>query len=149
MSIEEIKTKYYNDMLKLDIVNSEERGKMQLLDPKSTQKSEATLYCEQHYPQMTTAFKEYQHLQYELLCKKQMDYGPGNIALGTRLSTAQEIKAALMGIVIRANDKMQRLLHLTVVTQREPENESIEDSFMDLAVYSNIALIVKNGKWGR
>lgn len=108
-----------------------------------------TDFCEKNYPETCKEFQRLQRLQYNIFCKKQMDYGPSNIALGTPLSKSEHIKASLTGIVIRANDKMQRLLNLIVVNGREPVNESIADSFVDLAVYSNIALIVQSGKWGK
>lgn len=106
-------------------------------------------YCERYYPEMCAEFTRQQEEQYALLCKKQMDYGPLNISMGTQLQNDKEIKAALTGIVVRANDKMQRLVNLLIVNGQEPKNETIEDTFMDLAVYATIAMTVKNGKWGK
>ena len=106
-------------------------------------------YCEQNYPEMCREFKDLQQKQYDLLCKKQMDYGPGNIAVGTQLKNDKEIMASLKAIIVRVNDKIQRLINLILINNRNPTNESIEDSFMDLAVYATIALTVRNGKWGK
>ena len=106
-------------------------------------------YCELNYPEMCSEFKLVQKKQYELLCKKQMDYGPANIAMGTTLSNNNQIMASIKGIIVRANDKMQRLVNLILINNREPTNESVEDTFMDLAVYSTIAMVVRNGKWGK
>lgn len=106
-------------------------------------------YCELNYPEMCSEFKAIQKNQYELLCKKQMDYGPANIAMGTTLSNNNQIMASIKGIIVRANDKMQRLVNLILINNREPTNESVEDTFMDLAVYSTIAMVVRNGKWGK
>lgn len=106
-------------------------------------------YCELNYPEMCAEFKSIQKKQYELLCKKQMDYGPANIAMGTTLSNNNQIMASIKGIIVRANDKMQRLVNLILINNREPTNESVEDTFMDLAVYSTIAMVVRNGKWGK
>lgn len=119
------------------------------LDKSINQKENAIEYCEQNYPKMCAEFKSIQQKQYELLCKKQMDYGPGNIAVGTQLKDDKEIMASLKAIIVRANDKMQRLVNLILINNREPSNESVEDTFMDLAVYSTIAMVVKNGKWGK
>ena len=47
-------------------------------------------YIEQHYPQTAKEFKRLQDEQYKLFCKKQMDYGPSNIAMGTSLDTDEE-----------------------------------------------------------
>lgn len=106
-------------------------------------------YCENFYPEMCQSFKNFQQKQYEMLCKKQMDYGPLNISMGTHLKNQNEIIAALTGVIVRANDKMQRLLNLIVINRQEPKNESVVDTFMDLAVYATIALCIKDGKWGK
>lgn len=107
------------------------------------------IWCEANYPEMCNEFVKWQKEQYKLLCSKQMDYGPLNISMGTQLQNEKEVKAALIGIVVRANDKMQRLVNLMIVNGQQPRNESIHDTFMDLANYANIALTVMNGKWGK
>lgn len=106
-------------------------------------------YCEKHYPEACEEFKKIQQADYELFCKKQLDYGPGNIKMGTDLSSEEDLRLSLTGLIIRMNDKIQRLIHLVIKTQREPENESITDAFDDLTVYGIIARIVSNGKWGK
>ena len=50
---------------------------------------------EKEWPEMTGEFKRLQREQYELFCRKQHDYGPGNISVGTQLSTDDEIKLSL------------------------------------------------------
>ena len=35
------------------------------------------------------------------------------------------------------------------VKPKSPKNESIEDAWLDLSVYSIIGLLQKSGKWGR
>ena len=45
--------------------------------------SDAIKYIEKHYPETAKAFQEIQFEQYETFCKKQMDYGPSNISMGT------------------------------------------------------------------
>ena len=47
---------------------------------------------EEEWPEMTMEFKRLQREQYELFCRKQHDYGPGNISVGTQLITDDEIK---------------------------------------------------------
>lgn len=108
-----------------------------------------TEYCEQLYPEMMTEFKRLQKEDYQIFCKKQMDYGPGNISLGTTLITEEEKKMSLTGLIIRMNDKVQRLLNLVVKTGRNPQNESIVDAFGDLSVYGVISRIVSTGKWAK
>ena len=45
-------------------------------------------YIEEHYPETAKAFQEIQYEQYETFCKKQMDYGPSNISMGTGVGEA-------------------------------------------------------------
>ena len=106
-------------------------------------------YCEDLYPQMMTEFKKVMEEDYKTFCKKQMDYGPGNIALGQTLSSPEEVRLSLTGIIIRMNDKVQRLLNLIVKHNRKAQNESVEDAFGDLSVYGIIARIVADGKWAK
>ena len=47
---------------------------------------------EKEWPEMTMEFKRLQREQYELFCRKQHDYGPGNISVGTQLQTDDEVK---------------------------------------------------------
>lgn len=76
---------------------------------------------------------------WELLVKKQLDYGPKNIANAPG--------GPLNGLLVRMHDKMARLNHLIYEVKDTPHNESIEDSFIDLLNYSAIALMVLRGKW--
>ena len=109
---------------------------------------DAISYIEKHYPKTAKEFKRIQQEQYEVFCKKQMDYGPSNISMGTGVGKAVNKKLATTALVIRINDKVQRLLNLVVSNDRKAQNEPVEDAFKDLSVYGIIAQIVKNGKWG-
>jgi hypothetical protein len=106
-------------------------------------------FIEKNYPATARSFKAFQREQYELFCKKQMDYGPGNIAVGTSLETDEDINVSLMGLTFRMNDKMQRLINLVVKQRKNAQNESVLDSFDDLSVYGIIARIVNDGFWGK
>ncbi len=108
----------------------------------------AIQFIEKYYPVTAKAFQEIQYEQYETFCKKQMDYGPSNISMGTGVGEAVNIKLATTALVIRINDKIQRLLNLVVSNDRDAQNEPVEDAFKDLSVYGIIAQIVRNGKWG-
>jgi len=112
-------------------------------------KSESTKECEKQYPEMTKEFKRILSSQYELFCKKQLNYGPENISVGTKLETQAEKKVSLTGIWFRVNDKVQRLKQLVLLSKEDLVGESIEDSFIDMSVYGIIAQIVSNGKWGK
>ena len=106
-------------------------------------------YIEKNYPETAKEFQRLQFEQYDLFCKKQMDYGPSNISMGTSLANDEEKRLSLVGLIVRINDKVQRLLNLLVKNNREAQNEPAEDAFKDLACYGIIAQIVKNGKWGK
>ena len=73
-----------------------------------------------------------------LLCKKQEDYGSANIAAAPG--------GAMNGLLVRMHDKLARIVNLTK-TDKTPNYESLKDSFMDLANYSIIAIMVMNGWW--
>ena len=104
---------------------------------------------EQMYPEMTDEFKAIMFTQYELFCKKQLNYGPSNISVGTQLQTQDDVKLSLTGLWFRMNDKIQRLKQLVVLGQSDTVGESINDTYQDLSVYGIIAQIVKNGKWAK
>ena len=108
----------------------------------------AVQLMEQQYPKTTDEFKRLQQEQYELFCKKQMDYGPSNISVGTNLITEEEVKLSLTGLWFRMNDKIQRIKNLLMNNQKI-NNEPLEDSFLDVSNYGIMATIVKNGKWGK
>jgi hypothetical protein len=110
---------------------------------------EAIDYIEENYPETAKEFQRIQFEQWLLFCKKQMDYGPSNISMGTSLKTDDEKRLSLVGLIVRVNDKVQRLLNLMVKNNRKAQNEPTVDAFKDLACYGIIAQIVQNGKWGK
>jgi Zn-finger domain-containing protein len=102
------------------------------------------------YPEMTSEFRRIQSEQYNLFCRKQHDYGPSNIAVGTQLANEEEIKLSLTGLWFRMNDKIQRLKNMLMNSRESAvKDEPIDDSFMDVSIYGIMAMIVKNGKWGK
>ena len=103
---------------------------------------------ENTYPNMTSEFRKICVEQYITFLKKQNDYGPANIAMNTHLENEQDLKLSMTGLTVRMNDKMSRLINL-ILKKNKPQNESIEDTFMDLSVYGKIALVVMRGKWGK
>ena len=104
---------------------------------------------EKEWPEMTQEFKRLQKEQYELFCRKQHDYGPGNISVGTNLQTPEEIKLSLTGLWFRMNDKIQRLKTLLMGNKESAVDEPLEDAYLDVSNYGIMATIVKNGKWGK
>jgi len=104
---------------------------------------------EKEWPEMTTEFKRLQREQYELFLKKQHDYGPGNISVGTMLQTTDEVHLALTGLWFRMNDKIQRLKNMLMSKRESAVDEPMEDAYLDVSNYGIMATIVKNGKWGK
>jgi hypothetical protein len=74
----------------------------------------------------------------DLLLKKHEDYGPTNISRAPG--------GALNGLRVRMHDKQARINHL-MDSKVSPKNESLRDSFIDLANYAIIALMVIDGDW--
>jgi len=109
----------------------------------------AVEYCEETYPHTCAEFKKIQAEMYETFCKKQRNYGPGNISVGTTLESKEDVKLSLTGLWFRINDKVQRLKQLVVLGQPDEVGESIQDTYEDLSVYGIIAQIVQRGKWSK
>jgi len=109
----------------------------------------AVEYCEKHYPKMMNEYKKIMFEQYEVFCKKQRNYGPTNISVGTSLETPDDIKLSLTGLWFRINDKVQRLKQLVILGQPDEVGESAQDTFQDLSIYGMIAQVVQNSKWGK
>lgn len=104
---------------------------------------------EDQYPEMTKEFKRIMREQYEIFCKKQSNYGPDNISLGRDLAKDEDRRLSQMGLFFRMNDKIQRIKQLVVFNKENNVGESVDDTYKDLSVYSIIAQLVKNGKWGK
>ena len=104
---------------------------------------------EEEWPEMTAEFRRLQREQYELFLKKQHDYGPGNISVGTMLQTPEEIQLSLTGLWFRMNDKIQRLKTLLMGNKDTAVDEPLEDAYLDVSNYGIMATIVKNRKWGK
>ena len=105
---------------------------------------------EKEWPEMTDEFKRIMFTQYELFCKKQANYGPDNISVGSDLKSRADKNIALTGLWFRMNDKIQRLKNLLMSgKQNAVEGETVEDAYLDVSNYGIMATIVKNGKWGK
>jgi hypothetical protein len=74
----------------------------------------------------------------KLFLSKHNDYGPTNISNAPG--------GPINGLRVRMHDKLARINHLTD-SGNTPENESLRDSFIDLANYAIIGLLVLDGEW--
>ena len=72
----------------------------------------------------------------KLLDRKQQDYGSENISLSGEI-----------GIQVRLQDKVCRLKNLLENNSSAPQNESIYDTYQDIANYGIIGDMLKRGEW--
>ena len=131
----------------MDPIDDPERRSMKKVE--NTEIHPIVDQMEVEWPEMTKEFKRLQREQYELFCRKQHDYGPGNISVGTTLQTDEEIHLSLTGLWFRMNDKIQRLKTLLLSGRETAVGEPLEDAYLDVSNYGIMATIVKNGKWGK
>jgi len=68
----------------------------------------------------------------DLLIRKQIDYGPHALK-----------RFGLQGIIVRLNDKMERLINLTQFQATPEVDESIEDTLADMIGYATLGLIMQ------
>ena len=102
--------------------------------------SETSLNLVQHeFGIETAAGRIFLHRALEnakLMDNKQKDYGSKNISsFGT------------FGVVVRMNDKFERIKNLFKNKRKRAVNESIKDSFRDLSNYAIIALMLEQNEW--
>lgn len=103
---------------------------------------------ESSYPDLSKEFKAIQQEMYETFARKHMDYGLNNIALGGDiLNNPEDKKFSLTGLCIRLTDKISRLKNLLINGKNFVEGEGIQDTFLDIANYGIIGLIVGRDKW--
>ena len=103
---------------------------------------------EKTYPALAKEFRQIQEEQYELFAGKMLDYGLGNIALGSTLVEDEDIHLSLTGIWLRCNDKINRLKNMLKRKGKSYVNdEPMIDSFIDISNYGIIAQLVMRGKW--
>lgn len=87
----------------------------------------------------TQAAKEFLNIALEnciLMDRKQLDYGSKNIS-----------DFGMIGVIIRMNDKFQRIKNLVENRRKASVNESIRDTFRDVSNYAIIALLLDNKRW--
>ena len=102
---------------------------------------------ETSYPELSSEFKKIQDEMYEMFARKHMDYGLNNIALGGDLKNENDKKFSLTGLCIRLTDKISRLKNLLTNGKNFVKGEGMEDTFIDIANYGIIGLLVGRDKW--
>ena len=103
---------------------------------------------EKEYPELAKEFKNIQKEMYTMFARKHMDYGLNNIALGGDiLNNENDKKFSLTGLCIRLTDKISRLKNLLINGRSFVQGEGMEDTFIDIANYGIIGLLVGRDKW--
>lgn len=93
---------------------------------------------EKEHEEFAETVRSYARVNTELLLSKHKDYGPTNISRAPG--------GALNGLRVRIHDKTARINNL-IDSGKDPQHESLRDSFIDLANYALIALLVIDGEW--
>ncbi len=102
---------------------------------------------EKEYPELSQEFKKIQNEMYKMFAAKHMDYGLSNISLGGDLTNKNDKKFSLTGLAIRLTDKISRLRNLLINGKNFVEGEGMEDTFIDIANYGIIGMLVGRNKW--
>ena len=102
---------------------------------------------ENEYPELAEEFITIQKEMYKMFAAKHLDYGLQNISLGGDLTKEKDKKFSLTGLAIRLTDKVSRLRNLLINGKNFVKGEGIEDTFIDMANYSIIGLLVGRDKW--
>ncbi len=127
-----------------EIVSEEEMDKLE----EGVTVSEAVEVFENEYPELSEEFKRISEEMYEMFARKHMDYGLNNIALGGDiLNSEDDKKFSLTGLCIRLTDKISRLKNLLINGRSFVKGEGMEDTFIDIANYGIIGLLVGRNKW--
>jgi hypothetical protein len=98
-------------------------------------------------PQQVQAFREMLGRMMRIHLSKNQDYSPANISgLGE------------YGVAVRGWDKICRILNLLgfkidaqflgMDPPKDPNHEAVDDTWLDLATYSVIGRLEREGKWG-
>ena len=103
---------------------------------------------EKEYPELSKEFKNIQKEMYTMFARKHMDYGLNNIALGGDIvNNSDDKQFSLTGLCIRLTDKISRLKNLLINGRSFVEGEGMQDTFIDIANYGIIGLLVGRNKW--
>jgi len=94
---------------------------------------------EKEYPELSKEFKKIQKEMYEMF---------NNIALGGDIvNNSDDKQFSLTGLCIRLTDKISRLKNLLINGRSFVEGEGMQDTFIDIANYGIIGLLVGRDKW--
>ena len=133
-------TKYHEMMSDREIMDAK-RGDFEAYN-------DVVAHFEAEYPELSKEFKNIQKEMYEMFARKHLDYGLNNIALGGDIvNNSNDKQFSLTGLAIRLTDKISRLRNLIVNGKNYVKGEGMEDTFIDIANYGIIGLLVGRDKW--
>ena len=119
----------------------------EIMDAKRPDEAAVRVF-EKEYPELSNEFKSIQKEMYNMFARKHMDYGLNNIALGGDVvNNSDDKQFSLTGLCIRLTDKISRLKNLLINGRSFVEGEGIQDTFIDIANYGIIGLLVGRNKW--
>ena len=130
-----------------ELISEEEFDQLVDKDPDAVTVSLAVETFENEYPELSEEYKRISEEMYEMFARKHMDYGLNNIALGGDLKNSDDKKFSLTGLCIRLTDKISRLKNLLINGKNYVKGEGMEDTFIDIANYGIIGLLVGRDKW--
>ena len=137
-------TKFYEMKADAKRRNMSDREIMDAKHPEAA----AVRVFEKEYPELSKEFKIIQKEMYEMFARKHMDYGLNNIALGGDIvNNSDDKQFSLTGLCIRLTDKISRLKNLLINGRSFVEGEGMQDTFIDIANYGIIGLLVGRDKW--
>ena len=130
-----------------ELISEEEFDQLVEAETNGVKVSKAVETFENEYPELSEEYKRISEEMYEMFGRKHMDYGLNNIALGGDLKNPEDKKFSLTGLCIRLTDKISRLKNLLINGKNYVKGEGMEDTFIDIANYGIIGLLVGRDKW--
>lgn len=85
-------------------------------------------------------FRKILDQMWEMHCRKADDYGSDEDSLANVRGSVEYGIPSWMGAMLRANDKVHRIKRYA--KKGKLSNEGVEDSFLDLAAYAVLALVL-------
>ena len=130
-----------------ELISEEEFDQLVEAETNGVKVSKAVETFENEYPELSEEYKRISEEMYEMFARKHMDYGLNNIALGGDLKNPEDKKFSLTGLCIRLTDKISRLKNLLINGKNYVKGEGMEDTFIDIANYGIIGMLVGRNKW--
>lgn len=100
-------------------------------------------------PEQAKGFREIVGRMYRLHLDKNADYSPANITLTDEIGVATRIWDKVARLLSLTGFKFQALLYEGFEAPKNPQNEPIVDTYLDLANYGVIGLLLHTKRWGK